>query len=100
MGSDKSHFTVSVIARDKVTKTVSTVSFEERKGEPKREIEPRSSDYQPKALPLSHTGSCIDQSVAVRTPLFMDCLRVLIIIAGNAPPVHAWVQIDLLIESL
>ena len=99
MGSDKSHFTVSVIARNKVTKTVSTVSFEE-KGEPKREIEPRSSDYQPKVLPLSHTGSCIDQPVAVRTPLFMDCLRVLIIIAGNASPVHAWVQIDLLIESL
>ena len=97
MSSDKSHFTVSVIARDKVTKAVSTVSSEEKE-EPKREIEPRSSSLN--VLPLGHTGSRIDQSVAVRAPLFMDCLRVLIIIAGNALPVHAWVQIDLLIESL
>ena len=42
MGSDESHFNVSLIARDKVTRRcLQTTTFEE-KGKPKRGIEPRS----------------------------------------------------------
>ena len=47
MGSDESHFNVSVTARDKVTKTVSTDhNLSEEKGEPK----PR---YRTEVLPLT-----------------------------------------------
>ena len=46
MGSDESHFNVSLIVRDKVT------TFEER-GTSNR----GPSAYQPNALPLGHTGS-------------------------------------------
>ena len=55
MGSDESHFNVSLIVRDKVTrKCPQTATFEEN-GEPKR-IRTEVS-YQPNASPLGQTGS-------------------------------------------
>ena len=57
MGSDESHFNVSLIVRDKVTRpTPQTTTFEE-KGEPKRESNRGPSAYQPTALPLDQTSS-------------------------------------------
>ena len=41
MGSDESHFNVSLIVRDKVTRPCPQTTTSEEKGEPKR-IEPRS----------------------------------------------------------
>ena len=58
IGSDESHYNVSLIVRNKVTRQrPQTTTFEE-KGEPKRirsEIPPLTSLYN--ALPLSQTGS-------------------------------------------
>ena len=45
MGSDESHFNVSLIVRDKVTRLCPQTTTFEEKGEPKR--------YQTKALPLT-----------------------------------------------
>ena len=59
MGSDESHFNVSVTARDKVTKTVSTdhnLSEEKRRAEA-AESSRGPSAYQPNASPLGQTGS-------------------------------------------
>ena len=57
MGSDKSHFSVSLIVRDKVTRpSPQTITFEE-KGEPKMESNRGPSAYQPTALPLGQTSS-------------------------------------------
>ena len=51
MGSDESHFNVSLIVRDKVTKTVSTDhNF-------RRERRAEVDSNQPNALPLGQTGS-------------------------------------------
>ena len=55
MGSDESHFNVSLIVRDKVTRPQLT-TFEE-KGEPKPDSNRDPSAYQPNALPLGQTGS-------------------------------------------
>ena len=56
MGSDGSHFNVSLIEKDKVTKTVSINNFRRE-----RRIEAVSNRgppaYQPNALPLGQTGS-------------------------------------------
>ena len=55
MDSDESHFNVSLIMGDKVTRQcIQTTTFEE-KGEPKQIR--RHSAYQPNALPLGQTGS-------------------------------------------
>ena len=58
MGSDESHFNVSVGSVGQSPKTVSTnhILFEE-KGEPKRVSNRGPSAYQPNALPLGQTGS-------------------------------------------
>ena len=49
VGSDESHFNVSLIVRNKVTKQCpQTTTFEEKGG---------PSAYQPNALPLGQTGS-------------------------------------------
>ena len=54
MGSDESHFNVSLIVKDKVTRQrPQTTTFEE-KGGPMRI---RTEVYQPNALPLGQTGS-------------------------------------------
>ena len=58
MGSDESHFNVSVNVRDKITRQAGSTNhnlFEET-GEPKPGSEPRTSAYQPNALPLGQTG--------------------------------------------
>ena len=57
MGSDKSHFDVSLIVRDKVTRQcLQTRTFEE-KGEPKRIRTEVPLQLQPvPALPLGQTG--------------------------------------------
>ena len=54
MGSDESHFNVSLTVRDKVTRQcpLTTKTFEE-KGEPKR----NPSAYQPNTVALGQTGS-------------------------------------------
>ena len=61
MGSDESHFKVSLIARDKATRQCpQTTTFLKRK-ESRSGIKPGSfclpSAYQPNALPLGQTGS-------------------------------------------
>ena len=55
VGSDESHFNVSLIVRNKVTRQCPQTTTFERKGEPKR-IQTEESAYQPNALPLGHTG--------------------------------------------
>ena len=57
-GSDESHFNVSLIVRDKVTRQCPQTTTFEKKGEPKRirtEVVPLTSLTN--ALPLSQTGS-------------------------------------------
>ena len=61
MGSDDSHFNVSLIVRDKVTRQCPQTTTFEEKGEPKR----RPSAYQPNALPLSQTGSLLLLSLLI-----------------------------------
>ena len=58
VGSDESHFNVSVGSDGKSHKTVSTNhNLFEEKGEPKRYRTEVPSAYQPNALPLGQTGS-------------------------------------------
>ena len=54
MGSDESHFNVSLIVRDKVTRQCPETTIFEEKGEPKRYRTFRLPAYN--ALPLGHTG--------------------------------------------
>ena len=65
MGSDESHFNVSLIVRDKVTRLCpQTTTFEEKglraDGRIRTEVGPASA-YQPNALPLGQTGSPQDR---------------------------------------
>ena len=57
MGSDESRFNVSLIAMDKVT--VNSVHGQQllKRKKSRGGFEPRSSVYQPNALPLGKTGS-------------------------------------------
>ena len=56
MGSDESHFNVSLIVRDKVTRQCpQTTTFEERRAQAESNRGP--SAYQPNTLPLGQTGS-------------------------------------------
>ena len=56
MGSDESHFNVSSIERDKVTRQFpQNTNIEERTAEAESNRSP--SAYQPNALPLGQTGS-------------------------------------------
>ena len=58
MGSDESHFNVSVGSVGQSRRTVSTNhNLSEEKGEPKRVSNRGPSAYQPNALPLGQTGS-------------------------------------------
>ena len=57
MGSDKSHFNVALIVRDKATRQCPQTTALEKKGEPKRYRTDVPLAYQPNALPLGHTGS-------------------------------------------
>ena len=58
MGSDESHFNVSVGSDGQSHKTASTDhNLFEEKGEPKRVSNRGPSAYQPNALPLGQTGS-------------------------------------------
>ena len=58
MGSDESHFNVSLTVRDKVTRQCPQTTTFEEKGEPKRiRTEAPLHAYQPNALPLDQTGS-------------------------------------------
>ena len=56
MGSDKSHFNVSLIMRDKVRRQCPQTTTFEEKEEPKRSGTDPSA-YQPNALPLGQSGS-------------------------------------------
>ena len=58
MGSDESHFNVSLIVRDKVTRhcpQITTFCGRERRAEAESNRGP--SAYQPNALPLGQAGS-------------------------------------------
>ena len=57
--SDESHFNVSLIVRDKVTRPCPQTTTFEEKGEPKRYRTECPSAYQPTALPLGQTGSLL-----------------------------------------
>ena len=58
MGSDESHFNVSLTVRDKVTRQCPQTTTFEEKGEPKRiRTEVLLPQYEPNALPLGQTGS-------------------------------------------
>ena len=58
MGCDESHFNVSLIVRDKVTRQCPQTTNFEQKGEPKQTGSNRGpSANQPDALPLGQTGS-------------------------------------------
>ena len=57
MGSDESHFNVSLIVRDKVTRPCLQTATVEEKGDPKRYRTEVPSAYHPDALPLGQTGS-------------------------------------------
>ena len=60
MGSDESHFNVSLIWTDKVTRQCQqTTIFESEKGEPKRirTDVPLLTSLMPNALPSDQTGS-------------------------------------------
>ena len=60
MGSDGSHFNVSVGSDGQSHETVSTNhNLFEEKGEPKRVSNRGPSAYQPNALPLGQTGTLI-----------------------------------------
>ena len=57
-GSDDSHFNVSLIVMEKVTRLPRNHNLSEERGEPKRNrTEGRPSAYQPNALMLGQTGS-------------------------------------------
>ena len=55
MGSDGSHFNVSLIVQGKVTRQCPSITIVEEKGEPKREVEPAS--FRLPALPPGQAGS-------------------------------------------
>ena len=57
MGSDESHFNVSLIVRDKVTRQCPQTTILELKGRAEADSNRGPSAYQPTALPLGHTGS-------------------------------------------
>ena len=57
MGSDESHFNVSLIVRDKVTTTVPTDHNFRRERRTAEADSNRGPAYQPNALPLGQTGS-------------------------------------------
>ena len=56
MGSDVSHFNVSLIVRDDVARQCPQTTTFEEKGELKRIRTKGPSAYQPNALPLGQTG--------------------------------------------
>ena len=60
VGSDESHFNVSLIVRDKVTRQCPQTRPQlpcEENGETKTDSNRGPSAYQPNALPLGQTGS-------------------------------------------
>ena len=57
MGSHGSHFNVSLIVRDKVTRQCPQTTTLLKRKENRSGVEPRSSAYQPNALPLGPTDS-------------------------------------------
>ena len=60
MGSDESHFNVSLTVRDTVTRQCPQTTTFEEKGEPPKRIRTEVLPaYQPTALPLGQTGSRI-----------------------------------------
>ena len=68
MGSDESHFNVSVGRDGQITRQCPQTTIFEEKGEPKRcRTEVLPLQYQPNALPLGQTGSL---GVACSRPFF------------------------------
>ena len=57
MGSDESHFNISLIVRNKVIRQCPQITAFEEKGEQKADSNQGPSAYQPNALPLDQTGS-------------------------------------------
>ena len=69
MGSDESHFNISLIVRDKVTKQ--TTTFEDKGALAEVDSNRGPSAYQPNTLPLGQTGShmyaCVCDCVCIVT---------------------------------
>ena len=57
MGSDESHFNISLIVRNKVIRQCPQITAFEEKGEQKADSNQGPSAYQPNVLPLDQTGS-------------------------------------------
>ena len=65
MGSDDSHYNVSLIVKDKVTRQCPQTTTFEKKDPQRIGTEVRLGAYQPNALPLGQTGSrCHQQTVS------------------------------------
>ena len=64
IGSGESHFNVSVIVRDKVTRQCPQTTTFEEKGEPEADSNQSLSAYHPNALPLGQTGSLLTSLTA------------------------------------
>ena len=66
MGSDESHFNVSLTVRDKVTRQCpQTATFEEKLRRAETDSNRDPSAYQPNALPLGQTDSQLRRVVEV-----------------------------------
>ena len=68
MGSDESHFNVSLIVRDTVTRQCPQTTTLEEKGEPNGSNRCPSA-YQSNALPLGQTGSHLREDMTL-----VDCI--------------------------
>ena len=98
MGSDESHFNVSLSVREKVTRQCPQTTTFEEKGEPKRlrtEVPLLTTIYQPNALPQGQTGShqCLKfeagyiYSACLAHPPseFRSCVKVELAVLGSRP---------------
>ena len=64
MGSDESHFNVSLIVRDKVTRQCPQTTTFEKKRRAEAVSNRGPSAYHPTTLPLGQTGSRVSQVLA------------------------------------
>ena len=79
MGSDESHFNVSLTARDKVTRQCPQTTTFLKSKESRTGIERGPSTYKPNALPLGQTDSYLQR--------FRACPLITSVAVSSAPPV-------------
>ena len=78
MGSDESHFNVSLTVRDKVTRQCPQTTTFEEKGEPEADSNRGPSAYLPNALPLG-------QNVSRMSRFYSHLLFILQRVVGPSP---------------